>query len=132
MNTPGGDRGPLGRDGLPVRLNGEYARVKLQFLDQYLPSALNATQRKPRRVYIDLFAGPGRNFDGLAEFPGGALRALEATGKGSGTAFTDAVLVNLEVTDHEALTERVQRACTSGRSRIPLERIRLLRGDAIP
>ncbi len=81
-------------------------------------------------MYIDLFAGPGRNFDGRAEFPGGALRALEAAGKGSGTSFTDAVLVNVDAADHDALTERVQRACASGISRVPLDRLHLLQGDA--
>lgn len=127
----GGAQHPLvGRDGLAVRRSGQYANLKLQFLDVYLPSALNATQRKPRRVYIDLFAGPGRNSDGQAEFQGGALRALGATGRGSGTVFTDAVLVNLDPVDHQALSERVRRACASGSSHVPMDHVRRLQGDA--
>jgi three-Cys-motif partner protein len=113
-----------------VRPNGQYARLKLEFLDRYLPAALNATKRKLRRVYIDLFAGPGVNSDGRIEFPGGALRALGATGTSSETPFTDAVLVNLDSADHVALTERVNDLCRRGESRVPLERIRLVHGDA--
>jgi three-Cys-motif partner protein len=120
----------IGKDGLRVRHNGQYAKLKLDFLDMYLPSALNATQRKPRRAYIDLFAGPGRNSDGHVEFEGGALRALQAIGRGSSTSFTDAVLVNLDQADHAALSERVARLCTSGLSRVPLDRVGRLLGDA--
>jgi three-Cys-motif partner protein len=113
-----------------MRHNGQYAKLKLEFLDRYLPAALNATQRKLRRVYIDLFAGPGMNSDGHVEFLGGALRALAATGPGSGTSLTDAVLVNIDEIDHKALQTRVANACAAGESRVPLERIRILRGDA--
>lgn len=120
----------IGSDGLRMRHNGQYAKLKLEFLDRYLPAALNATQRKLRRVYIDLFAGPGMNSDGHVEFLGGALRALAATGPGSGTSLTDAVLVNIDETDHEALQARVRTACAAGLSRVPLDRIRVLRGDA--
>ena len=120
----------VGSDGLRVRQSGQYARLKLEFLDRYLPAALNATKRKRRRVYIDLFAGPGANSDGHIEFAGGALRALVAAGPGTGTPFTDAVLVNLEAADHAALAERVRRSCASGESLIPLNRIEVLHGNA--
>lgn len=42
-----------------ARKNGEYAEEKLDFLDRFLPPALNMTASKPQRWYVDLFAGPG-------------------------------------------------------------------------
>lgn len=123
-------RHPLASDGLRARKNGSYARVKLEFLDRYLPFALNATKKKRRRVYLDLFAGPGINIDVADEFPSGALRALSASGPGSGTSFTDAVLVNLDAADHRALSERVEGICTGGQSRVSMDRIQLVNGDA--
>ena len=49
----------LAADGLSARINGEWAEAKLSFLDYYAPVAIDATEQKHRRVYIDLFAGPG-------------------------------------------------------------------------
>lgn len=45
-------------------------------------------------------------------------------------AFTDAVLVNLNRLDQEALETRVDRLVASGASRIPRDRVRVLRSDA--
>lgn len=121
----------LARDGLPARQNGEYARRKLQWLDRYLPAALTATVTKHRRVYVDLFAGPGVNKDGETEFKSGALRALRALGKGElEPAFTDAVLVNIEPADHEALVRRIDRLCAGGGCRVPRDHIVIELGDA--
>ena len=120
----------VGSDGLPVRQNGQYARQKLKFLDRYLPWALTATIRKKKRVYVDLFAGPGRNSDGVHEFEGGAIRALTAGGRNERARFTDAVLVNLNPVEHDALTERVAKLCDAGHCLIPRARIRLVLGDS--
>jgi len=118
-------------DGLRGRLSGEYARTKLSFLDDYVPLALAVTHRMPRRWFLDLFAGPGRNIDrdrARAEFEGSPIRALQLTAK-DGTPFTDAFFVNKELPDHEALNERVSRLCAAGGSRIAENRIRILNED---
>jgi three-Cys-motif partner protein len=120
---------PLGSDGLHVRDTGAWARRKLEFLDRYLPAALDATARKRRRVYVDLFAGPGRNVSNEKEFPGAALKALKAISPGN-VAFTDAVMVNLLPTHHRALEARVDALCRAGDSRVPRERISLRLADA--
>ena len=64
----------LGSDGLRARENGDYAEVKLAFLDDYGPSALDATARKHQTVYLRLFrwAWPQRRATWWAEFEGGA------------------------------------------------------------
>jgi three-Cys-motif partner protein len=120
------------RDGLRARVNGEWAEAKLSFLDYYGPTALEATLLKVRRVYMDLFAGPGINVREPAgpEFEGGALRALRMRGVRSGATFTDAVLVNLSRLDHEALQERVSRLVQSGESLVPGDRTDIRRADA--
>ena len=82
------------RDGLRGRSSGEWARTKLQFLDDYIPPALAITHSFPRRWFLDLFAGPGRNVDrnGGSEFEGSAIRALSLSGNDRAqTPFTDAV-----------------------------------------
>jgi len=87
-----------------------------------------------RRWFLDLFAGPGRNRDRHrtpGEFDGSPLRALELVGTDRArTAFTDAVFVNRDVRDHEALRARVERLVGEGRSQIPMDRIRLIHADA--
>lgn len=85
-------------DGLRARVNGPWARRKLEFLTQFGPPALDATVRKRRRIYLDLFAGPGINLtepQGGEEFPSGALRMLALHGHhAQHPAFTSAYLVN--------------------------------------
>jgi three-Cys-motif partner protein len=101
-----------GTDGLPIRMNGGYATQKLSFLDSYLHPALGATETKRTRVYIDLFAGPGRNRSrrGGREFDSGALRALRAVGNNHAkSTFTRAILFNKDPDDHAALESRVAR-----------------------
>ena len=43
------------------RIVGDWTLDKLKIIEQYLPAYLTATQRALERVYIDAFAGPGRN-----------------------------------------------------------------------
>lgn len=121
-------------DGLRGRSSGEYARTKLQFLDQYVPPALAATRKKARRWYVDLFAGPGLNADrdrSHSEFEGSPLRVLDLCGTDNAqTTFTDAVFINADPRDHQALEERVRRKVAAGQSKIPESRITLLNRDA--
>ena len=132
MSSP--DNSCICSDGLPGRSSGEWARTKLQFLEDYLPPALAVTHNFSRRWFIDLFAGPGRNADRHrqpGEFDGSPLRALDLCGSDKAkTPFTDAVFVNNVEWEHLALATRVSRVVEGGKSRIPINRIRLLRGDA--
>ena len=109
----------IASDGLRARENGEWAVTKLRFLDKFGPTAIDATYRKRRRVFIDLFAGPRRNIDpnSGAEFPASSLRVLKMAGvQHPEIAFTDAVLVNLAKLDHQALDARVNQARRPGRA----------------
>lgn len=123
----------IATDGLFARDNGSWAREKLSFLDEYLPTALNATRKKLERVYVDLFAGPGLNIEREtgAEFKGAFLRAIEMEGTGTPRPrFTSAYAVNLKKVDHEALQARVARAVAAGQSNVPRDRLFIRRGDA--
>ncbi len=122
------------RDGLRARDNGPWGVKKLSFLDDYCPSAIQATARKHHRYYVDLFAGPGRNVvRGRVgeEFDGSPLRVLRYRSVGpQPIAFTHAVFVNASRKDHEALEERVRLTIAEDASRIPAQNIRCICGDA--
>ncbi|MBA3853318.1 MAG: hypothetical protein C0503_02825 [Gemmatimonas sp.] len=121
-----------GSDGQPARRAGDYAQEKLAFLKAFMPPALSIAGRKPTRIYVDLFAGPGMNrtVDG-SEFDGSPLLALEARATARDSKpFTDAHFVNLESTSHDALAARIARAQHDGRSVVPADRVRLHTGDA--
>lgn len=123
----------LATDGLRARDNGEWGEEKLDFISTFGPPALKATAAKISRHYIDLFAGPGINRirGGSREFDGSPLRALELSAPGEGgLAFTNAVFVNRDRRDHEALEHRVAIRSAEGRSRIPATRVTCVRGDA--
>lgn len=124
----------IGSDQLVTRVNGEWAQKKLAFLDHFGPLALTATRAKHRRVFVDLFAGPGRNAtdeDGGTEFVGSAIRALSMqSSQRPSVNFTDAFLFNLNKLDHLALEERVGRAQRSGAALIPADRTIVRRCDA--
>jgi three-Cys-motif partner protein len=120
-------------DGLRARENGDYAEAKLGFLDHYVPTALDATARKVRRGYVDLFSGPGMNVPrrGGPEFEGAALRVLRMHGRlETQTSFTDAVFVNLNRLDHLALQKRVARVVAAGDARVPPQNMIVERADA--
>jgi three-Cys-motif partner protein len=122
------------RDGLRCRCSGEWARTKLQFLDDYVPIALFITQAMRRRWFVDLFAGPGRNMDrerNNSEFEGSPIRALRYYAQGQPLiSFTDAIFVNQDPRDHAALNVRVQREIDQGTSLIPRNRIDILNEDS--
>jgi three-Cys-motif partner protein len=56
-------------DGLPMREAGEWAAVKLDYLERYIHVFETSMREKKwrRRYYIDLFAGPGKNIIGDKE-----------------------------------------------------------------
>lgn len=121
------------KDGLRARDNGEWAKQKLAFLEDFVPPALQATQRKLTRVYLDLFAGPGRNVgrETGEEFDGSPLRSLRMHAPNNPeTTFTHAAFVNYSKRDHAALQARVAAALQDGRSRLPVGRVMPEQGDA--
>ena len=124
----------IASDGLIARNNGPWAKDKLSFIDQFVPAALQATQQKLERCYVDLFAGPGKNVNDSVsgeEFDGAALRALRATSPSARkTHFTKATLVNLDADDHAALTARVDALDQAGALRPRRKNVALLNGDA--
>lgn len=118
-------------DKLIARKSREYATQKLEWLDFYLHAALSATTKKLDRVYVDLFAGPGRNVSATGEFEGSPIRALRARGPGvRAPSFTEAVFVNAALAQHDALSRRVAEVCKRGEGAVPQEKVRLIRGDA--
>ena len=120
-------------DGLRGRSSGEWARTKLQFINDYVPPALAITHSFRNRWFLDLFAGPGRNRDrdrSPGEFDGSPLRALELVGTDHArTSFTDAIFINKDPRDHEALVACVDRMVAQGRSKISRDRITILNKD---
>src|SRR5438876_3568526 len=49
------------RDGLPARQTGEWTEEKLFYVGRYIDIFTRAMKQKwSRRVYIDLFSGPGK------------------------------------------------------------------------
>lgn len=121
-------------DGLIARFNGPWAHEKLSFLDEFMPPALKATERKRERYYVDLFAGPGKNLDESnlgEEFDGSALRALTVTAAGDPSVhFTHATLVNLNRPEYAALSRRIDRLSAQGALRTPRKNIEILNGNA--
>ncbi|GJG88740.1 hypothetical protein tb265_39210 [Gemmatimonadetes bacterium T265] len=132
-----GDGWTVASDGLRARENGTWGRDKLAFLDDYGPTALDATYLKHQRVYIDLFAGPGRNVASVSptgspdEFEGSPIRVLRMAGRvQSQVRFTGAHFVNLDPEDHDALATRVDRLYASGNAVVPRGAVDVRRGDA--
>jgi three-Cys-motif partner protein len=124
----------MARDGLLARDSGPWGRTKLSFLDHYCPAAIQATERKLQRYYVDLFAGPGVNVvrgTPATEFEGSPLRVLRYVGQQrQDLSFTHAVFINAMQRDHEALQTRVERMLESSESRLARENIDLIPKDA--
>jgi len=122
------------RDGLLARDTGPWGLTKLSFLDDYCSAAIQATERKVQRYYVDLFAGPGINVVRGApatEFEGSPLRVLRYVGQQrEDLSFTHAVFINAMARDHQALETRVNRIVQSGHSRLVRDHIDLIQGDA--
>jgi three-Cys-motif partner protein len=122
-----------GRDGLIAREAGDYARKKLAFIEFFAPPAIDATERKVHRFYIDLFAGPGLNVvrETKEEIEAGALTILRSRGhRRPDLSFTHAHLVNLDPADHQALRSRVDRLVAAHLCMVPAGNIEHHLGDA--
>ena len=82
----------IAQDGLLARRLGPWAREKLYYVDRYM-EIFNAGMRYKwaRRVYIDLFSGPGVVIAQQQEIPGSPLLAVRTR-----VPFTDIFLNDLE------------------------------------
>ncbi|MEX0750976.1 MAG: three-Cys-motif partner protein TcmP [Dehalococcoidia bacterium] len=95
----------VGDDGLPVRDDGEWAEEKLYYIERYIQIFTTGMKSKwPRRVYIDLFTGPGRSRvrGTTQEFEGSPLRAAKAK-----YAFTNLFLNDADPAVTAALGARI-------------------------
>jgi three-Cys-motif partner protein len=93
-----------GSDGLPVRVVQPWAKDKLDYLSKYIDIFTTSMKDKwTRRVYVDLFSGPGRSLvDGTdEEIDGSPLIAAAAKNPFTGLYFND---IDPQATD--ALTQR--------------------------
>jgi len=123
----------IASDGIRARKNGAWGKEKLSFLNDFVPPALMATNTKVQRYYVDLFAGPGCNVDPdtKEEFDGSAIRVLPMTAPGNPSIhFTDAVLVNNDAEDQQALGKRVSALVTDGICCVPSNRVTFMADDA--
>ena len=105
------------------RIVGDWTLDKLKIIEQYLPAYLTATYKASERVYIDAFAGPGRNeIKGSGNIVNGspliALNARSAAGK----VFDRLYFIELDKTDADELE-------TSLVGRDPHRRAEVIRGD---
>lgn len=91
----------IAKDGLPARPSGSWAREKLHYVEKYQQIfALSMKNRFPRRMYIDLLAGPGRCVDDEGEFKGSALLSR-------GALFTDRCFIEGDPEMASALRARL-------------------------
>jgi len=111
------------KDGLPARESGEWVKEKLYYVKRYIDVFEVAMRDRSwrRRVFIDLFAGPGKCIvrDTNEYLLGSPLLALQTQ-----YPFTDYYFGDLEQDNIDFLTQRISE------SSIPKDRIHLLVGDA--
>jgi three-Cys-motif partner protein len=110
-------------DGLPARESGEWVKEKLFFVQRYIDTFEVAMRSKPwrRRIYIDLFSGPGKCIiRGTNEYLlGSPLLALQTQ-----YPFTDYYFVDKDQGNIDILQQRVQS------SNFPQSGIHYFVGDA--
>lgn len=110
-------------DGLPVRPSGDWAQDKLFYVKHYIDTFEKSMRSKQwrSRVYIDLFAGPGKCIDRDTQeyFLGSPLLALTTE-----YPFTDYFFVDVDNESLEALKAR------SKKTKVPEDRIRFWVGNA--
>lgn len=110
-------------DGLPVRPSGDWAQDKLFYVKHYIDTFEKSMRGKPwrARIYIDLFAGPGKCQDRKTKeyFLGSPLLALTTE-----HPFTDYFFVDMDGENLETLKIR------SRATAVPENKIRFLVGDA--
>lgn len=102
----------IGSDSHLVRRVGPWAEEKLSYVARYIDIFNSGMKRKwARRVYIDLFAGPGRVLiDGKQEADGSPVLALNAE-----VPFTDVFLNDVEPLAIEAVKARFPASLPSSR-----------------
>lgn len=110
-------------DGLPARESGEWVKEKLFYVQRYIDTFETAMRNKSwrRRIYIDLFSGPGKcTIRGTNEhILGSPLLALKTQHPFTGYFFNDIEQQNINV-----LQER------SKGSSVPQDHIHFITGDA--
>jgi three-Cys-motif partner protein len=96
-------------DGLSARPSGAWAKDKLFYLQKYISTFETSMRNRPwrRRIYIDLFSGPGKCVvDGTNEyFLGSPLLAITTE-----HPFTDYYFVDMDGKNIEALKKRIAKA----------------------
>lgn len=119
-------------DGLLARRSGQWAKEKLAWLERFAAPALSVTHNFSQRVFVDLFAGPGRNRTRAGdEFDGSPIIALRSQGKSAkAPRFTRAHFVNLDPIAHDALQLRVAAKRAAGDIEIPESQIAFHQADA--
>lgn len=123
----------VGHDGHRLRPAAPWVSRKLAFIEFFAPHAIDAAANRERRVYVDLFAGPGRYLvrESDTEVEAGSLALLRSRGARRGDlAFTHAHLVNLDAADTQALEARVDALRQRRACQLPRNDIRLHTGDA--
>lgn len=109
-------------DGLTARPSGDWAKDKLFYVKHYIDTFEKAMRSKPwrRRIYIDLFAGPGKCIDRNSKeyFLGSPLLSLTTE-----HPFTDYFFVDKNETDLDTLKTRSSHLSFANR-------IQFLVGDA--
>ena len=110
-------------DGLPVRPSGDWAKDKLFYVKHYIDTFEKSMRKKEwrSRIFIDLFAGPGKCIDRDTQeyFLGSPLLALTTE-----FPFTDYFFVDTDTESLEALKIRSQKTAA------PVDRIRFLPGNS--
>jgi three-Cys-motif partner protein len=102
---------------------GDWTLEKLRILEDYLPIYLQATTRTLERIYIDAFAGPGRNRLKATSktVDGSPLVALKARAK-NGTRFSRLFFIEQDEAIANELRESVAETGTGSKARV-------IRGD---
>ena len=102
---------------------GQWTRDKLKVVEDYLPPYLTATQKAIERVYIDAFAGPGKNIlERTGEtIDGSPLMALSAKGR-DGRGFDRLFFID---DDPQAVSELQAEVMRRGAT----DRATVIRGD---
>lgn len=95
-------------DGLPVRISGNWAQDKLHYVKAYIDTfEISMRNKWKKRIYVDLFAGPGKckDKDSGEFFLGSPLLALTTK-----YPFTDYFFVEMDGINIETLRKRVKSA----------------------
>lgn len=110
-------------DGLPTRVSGAWAKDKLFYLQKYVNTFETSMRGKPwrRRIYIDLFSGPGKC---LIQTNNEFLLGSPLISLTTDHPFTDYFFVDVESKNKEALETR------SKGTKVSQDRIRCWVGDA--